>query len=168
MIKIIMVPIDGVTERSVEVMNTALVVANRFGAHIKAVHVRKHTRVPFMFNGMPANYRNEFIEMSDNAMQEVIDTVKQQFYDFCSQAGIDKSNGPTASSSVTASLQILDGDAESVLAHEARLVDLIAMISEPGVAKVLSTTTRAPTAFAAFDRRSISTILTVGFVGVSR
>ena len=37
-----------------------------------------------------------------------------------------------------------------------------------GVAKVLSTTTFAPTSWATFDSRAMSTIFRVGFVGVSR
>lgn len=139
MIKIILVPVDG-TERSAEVLDTALVVANRFGAHIKVVHVREHTSEPFMFSGMPASYRKEFVKMSSKAVETVIDTVRQQFDDFCAQTGVKKTNGPTASSGVTASLQVLEGDAESLLAHESRLVDVIAMsrpnkhrIGGPGV-----------------------------------
>ena len=38
MIKIILVPLDG-SDSSAEALDTALVVAGRFNAHIKAVHV---------------------------------------------------------------------------------------------------------------------------------
>ena len=38
MIKIILVPVDG-SERSAAVLGTAEVIANRFGAHVKVVHV---------------------------------------------------------------------------------------------------------------------------------
>jgi nucleotide-binding universal stress UspA family protein len=142
MIKIILVPMDG-TERSADVLSTALVVANRFDSHIKAVHVREHTSEPFMFSGMPASYRKEFVEMSNKAVNSVVDTVRQQFDDFCAQAGVEKTNGPAASPRVTASLQVLEGDAESLLAHESRLVDVIAMsrptqhrIGGPGVGEL--------------------------------
>jgi nucleotide-binding universal stress UspA family protein len=60
MIKTILVPLDG-SERSAEVLDTALVIADRFTAHIKAVHVREHASEPFMFSGLPAAYRKEFV-----------------------------------------------------------------------------------------------------------
>jgi len=139
MIKIILVPLDG-TERSAEVLDTALVIANRFTAHIKAVHVREHTSEPFLFSGMPAAYRKEFAEMSSKAVDSVVATIEQQFDTFCARAGVRKARRPAASTQVAASLEVLEGDAESVLAHESRLVDVIAMsrptahrIGGPGV-----------------------------------
>ncbi len=128
MIKIILVPLDG-NEHSADVLDTALVIANRFNAHIKAVHVREHTSEPFMFSGMPASYRKEFAEMSSKAVDSVEDTVQQQFVEFCARAGIKKARKPSASASaqVSASLHILEGDAETVLSRESRLVDVIAM-----------------------------------------
>ena len=84
MIKIILVPLDG-NEHSADVLDTALVIANRFNAHIKAVHVREHTSEPFMFSGMPASYRKEFAEMSSKAVDSVEDTVPQQFVEFCAR-----------------------------------------------------------------------------------
>ena len=75
MIKIILVPLDG-TERSADVLDTALVIANRFDSHIKVVHVREHTSEPFMFGGLPASYREEFARMSSRAVDEVVDQVR--------------------------------------------------------------------------------------------
>ena len=142
MIKIILVPLDG-TERSAEVLDTALVVANRFGAHIKAVHVREHTSEPFMFSGMPASYRKEFVEMSTKAVDSVVSTVQQQFNEFCVRSGVKKVRKPGASTQLAASLQIHEGDAETVLSRESRLVDVIAMsrptqhrIGGPGVGEL--------------------------------
>ena len=142
MIKIILVPLDG-TERSAEVLDTALVVANRFNAHIKAVHVREHTSEPFMFSGMPASYRKEFVEMSGKAVDAVVDTVEQQFNAFCARTGVKKVRKPAASAQVAASLHVLEGDAETVLSYESRLVDVIALsrptkhrISGPGVGEL--------------------------------
>ena len=45
MIKVILVPVDG-TERSAEVLETALVIARRFDSHIKVVHVRERAHEP--------------------------------------------------------------------------------------------------------------------------
>ena len=142
MIKIILVPLDG-TERSAEVLDTALVIANRFSAHIKAVHVREHTSEPFMFAGMPASYRKEFAEMSSKAVDSVVSTVQQQFNAFCERSGVKKLRKPAAGAQLAASLQILEGDVETALSRESRLVDVIAMsrptqhrIGGPGVGEL--------------------------------
>ena len=142
MIKIILVPLDG-TQHSADVLDTALVIANRFDAHIKAVHVREHTSEPFMFAGMPAAYRKEFVEMSGKAVDAVVSEVQQQFNDFCARSDVKKLRKPAISSQVAASLHILEGDAESVLSRESRLVDVIAMsrptrhrIGGPGVGEL--------------------------------
>jgi nucleotide-binding universal stress UspA family protein len=126
MIKIILVPMDG-TERSAEVLDTALVIAARFGAHIKAVHVRGHTSEPYMFSGMSASYRKELTAMTSQAADTVASTVQQQFNDFCKRSGVKKVSKPGTSAQVAASLQILDGDVETLLARESRLVDVVAM-----------------------------------------
>ena len=99
MIKIILVPLDG-TERSADVLDTALVIANRFDAHIKAVHVREHTSEPFMFSGMPASYRKEFTAMSNKAVDSVVSTVQQQFNEFCARSGVKKLRKPAENSSL--------------------------------------------------------------------
>ena len=123
MIKVILVPVDG-TERSAEVLDTALVVAQRFDAHIKVVHVREHTSEPF---NLPAGFRDEYAKMSSRAVDEVVDTVKQQFKSFCDNHQIKVTRKPSASSEISASLHVLEGDAETVLDRESRLVDVIAM-----------------------------------------
>ena len=126
MIKIILVPLDG-TEWSAEVLNTALVVANRFESHIKVVHVREPASEPFMFSGMPASYREEYAEINARAMNEITDRVREQFNAFVAQGGVKKTRKPSGSSEVTASLHIIEGDPETVLARESRLVDVIAL-----------------------------------------
>jgi len=126
MIKIILVPLDG-TERSADVLDTSLVIARRFDAHIKAVHVRAHTSEPYMFGGIPASYREEFARMSSKAVDSVVDTVREQFKDFCTAGKVRVTRKPSKSAGITASLHILEGDAESVLDRESRLVDVIAM-----------------------------------------
>ena len=142
MIKIILVPVDG-TERSAGVLETALVIANRFGAHIKVVHVRERTSEPFMFSGMPASYREEFAKMSSKAVDSVVDTVRAQFKAFCQQGRVKITRKPSTSKEITASLHVLEGDAETVLDKESRLVDVIAMsrptkhrIGGPGVGEL--------------------------------
>jgi nucleotide-binding universal stress UspA family protein len=142
MIKIILVPMDG-TEASAEVLSTALVVASRFNSHIKAVHVREPASEPFMFSGMPESYRQEFADMNTRALDEVSDKVRQQFDAFIEQGGVKKTRKPSAVPQVTASLHLFDGDPETVLVSESRLVDVISMsrprkhrIGGPGVGEL--------------------------------
>lgn len=126
MIKIILVPLDG-SERSADVLDTALVIANRFDAHIDVVHVRQQGGEPFMFSGMPAAYRKDLLEMNNRAIDSVVTTVQQQFDDFCARNGVKKLRRANTSGQVAASLQVLEGNAETVLSHRSRLVDVIAM-----------------------------------------
>ncbi len=142
MIKIILVPLDG-SELSAEVLDTALVIARRFNSHIKVVHVREHTSEPFMFGGIPASYRKEFEEMSTRAVDSVVDTVRQQFQNFCETGGIKVTAKLSKADEVTASLDVFKGDIETVLDREARLVDVIAMarpttnrIGGPGIGEL--------------------------------
>jgi len=126
MIKVILVPVDG-TERSADVLDTALVIAKRFDAHIKVVHVREHAHEPYMFGGIPKNYREEFARMSQKAVDATVSTVRDQFNAFCKQGGIKVTRKPSNAQEITASLHVLEGDAEGVLDRESRLVDVIAM-----------------------------------------
>ncbi|MCP4336094.1 MAG: universal stress protein [Gammaproteobacteria bacterium] len=141
MIKVILVPVDG-TERSAEVLDTALVIARRFDSHIKVVHVRERVHEPYMFGGIPKNYREEFARMSQKAVDSTVDTVRDQFNNFCNQ-GVKITRKPSAAKEVTASLHVLEGDSETVLGQESRLVDVIAMsrptkhrIGGPGVGEL--------------------------------
>jgi nucleotide-binding universal stress UspA family protein len=142
MIKVILVPVDG-TERSAEVLDTALVIARRFDSHIKVVHVREQTSEPFMFGGVPKNYREEFARMSQKAIDSTVDNVREQFNAFCKQGVVKITRKPSSSKNVTASLHILHGSPQDVLDRESRLVDVIAMsrptkhrIGGPGVGEL--------------------------------
>jgi len=142
MIKIILVPLDG-SDSSAEALYTALVVAERFNAHIKVVHIAEQSSEPFMFSGLPAAYRKDFVEMSARAASAITDTVRGQFNAFIAESGVKKTQKPSAAAQVTASLHLYEGDAETVLVQESRLVDVIAMmrprtgkIGGPGVGEL--------------------------------
>lgn len=139
MIKIILVPLDG-SDRSAEVLDTALVIAKRFDAHIKAVHVRERSIEPF---NLPAAFRAEYTKMSGRAIDEVVDNVRKQFNSFCNIHKIKVTKKSSATNEISASLHVLEGDAEAVLDREARLVDVIAMsrptkhrVGGPGVGEL--------------------------------
>ena len=82
MIKIILVPLDG-GERSAEVLDTALVIAARFDAHIKVVHVSTQGQELFSMTGVPESMRQQFTEMNQKMVGSVADSVRDQFKSFC-------------------------------------------------------------------------------------
>ncbi len=142
MIKIILVPVDG-SERSAQVLDTALVIAKRFDAHIKVVHVREAASEPYLFAEIPSSLREQVEEMNAKALGSVVNTVRAQFKLFCEQNKIKITKKPSSAKGITASIHILDGDAETVLDRESRLVDVIAMsrpvkhrIGGPGVGEL--------------------------------
>ena len=126
MIKIILVPLDG-SERSAAVLDTALVIAKRFDAHIKVVHVQEKGSEPFLFAEMPDKLREQFIEMNSKMSSSVSDTVREQFKAFCEQGKVKVTRKPSSVKQVSASLHIVDGDPGTVLDRESRLTDVIAM-----------------------------------------
>lgn len=126
MIKVILVPLDG-SDQSSEVLDTALVVAKRFDAHIKAVHVRQQAGEPFMFGDIGSSFREEYKQLGMKAMNAVVSTVKQQFTSFCERNKVKITKKVTRSVEVSASLHILDGDPLNRLEEEARLVDVVAL-----------------------------------------
>lgn len=142
MIKIILVPVDG-SERSAEVLDTALIIAQRFDAHIKVVHVCEAGNEPFMFAEMPASLRKEFDKVNRQVTSDVVEAIKQQFDDFCEKGKVKITSKPSGDKGVSASLHILEGDAQTLLDRESRLVDVIAMsrpvkhrIGGPGVGEL--------------------------------
>ncbi|MDJ0777653.1 MAG: universal stress protein [Gammaproteobacteria bacterium] len=126
MIKIILVPLDG-GERSAEVLDTALVIATRFDAHIKVVHVRAKGKEPYMMTGVPEKLRDQFAEMNQKMAGSVVDTVRVQFKAFCDAHRVNVTRKPSTAKGVSASLHIMDGSPRAVLDQESRLVDVIAM-----------------------------------------
>lgn len=126
MIKVILVPMDG-SDSSSEVLDTALVVAKRFDAHIKAVHVKEQASEPFGFGDIGAKLREEYKELGERAVDAVVTQVKQQFTSFCERNSVKITKTVTTSTEVTASLHILEGDALSCLEKESRLVDVVAL-----------------------------------------
>ena len=125
MIKVILVPLDG-TEHSATSLPTALVVARRFDAHIKVVHVRGHASEPYMFSSVPKTFRDDYLKLTQKEVDNVSSRVKQQFDDFCAEGKVKKTRG-VDTREVSASLHVLEGDPQTVLEHESRLADVIAL-----------------------------------------
>ena len=85
-IKQILVPLDG-GESGLQVLETALVVARRFGAHIDALHVmqRPEDSAPFMLDRLSAGLRETIGRETERVEREGAATVREAFEAFCAE-----------------------------------------------------------------------------------
>lgn len=125
-IKRILVPLDGSKSAS-EVLETALVVANRFGGHIDAVHVlpAEKDAVPFMVDRLSANLRKTVIDEALSDAREQALAIREAFDAFCEKHGIRVTDRPESGVDVSASWSQPSGRVSAVLLPRARLSDLI-------------------------------------------
>ncbi len=126
MIKIILVPIDG-SERAAAVLDTAYIIAGRFDAHIKVVHVRERSSEPYLFADLPQKFREQYEQLASSAVDTVVEQVKRQFEAFVKKSGVTVAEKPGQAEGASASFEIIKGDPGTVLNHEARLVDVVLM-----------------------------------------
>lgn len=125
-IKTILVPLDG-SKASTAALDTAFVVAERFGAHIDALHVlpRPVDVAPFMFDRLSAKMKQTFeAEIAEDA-QEKAAAIRAVFEDCCEQHQVSITDKPNVESNVTAAWREAFGRASEVLVHHARLADMI-------------------------------------------
>lgn len=125
-IKTILVPLDG-SKASADALNTAFVVANRFGAHIDALHVmpRPVDVAPFMFDRLSAKMKDTFeAEITEDAREKAA-AIRAVFEEYCEQHSVLIANKPTVKSKATAAWREASGRASEVLVHQARFADMI-------------------------------------------
>lgn len=132
MIKTILVPVDG-SKRSFGVLDTALVVARRFDAHIRVVHVRRPDGEHALFTEMPSVLSEEFVKLNRRMTESTVESVREQFRSFCDTNNIKVTRKLAAANEVSTSLHIHGGDVQSVLDRESRLSDVIAMSRPAGI-----------------------------------
>ena len=125
-IKSILVPLDG-SDESFAVLDTALVVANRFDAKIKAIHVRPISAesLPFQFDPLPAKLKKSVIEETDKQSKETARQIRNQFVVFCKNHNLKIGNSLN-DDDVGAVWDEEVGDTVEVLVHHGRLCDVIA------------------------------------------
>lgn len=125
-IKSILVPLDG-SEQSFNVLDTALVVANRFGAQIKAIHVRPDAEdlLPYGADYISAKLKKNVISEAQKKNREEAKLIQQQFKLFCKQHDVAVEKLP-GGSKVSAIWHEESGDTVEVLVRHGRLCDVIA------------------------------------------
>ena len=124
-IKIIMVPFGGNSD-SVTALNRAFVIARRFGAHIKGLHVmeRMSDAVSFEFH-LPAKLRGSVQASAEQTALARADEARAGFEAACQQASVTISDRPVQGDSPSASWHQEFGHVEDVLVRHARLSDLV-------------------------------------------
>ena len=134
-IKTILVPIDG-GKGSFAALDRAIVVADRFGSHIKALHVmsRASDVASAGFFNIPAKLRKTAEIEADKVAMERATELQQQFEALCAQRGIPISERPAGQGGVTAVWHQEFGHIEAVLIRHGRVSDAIA-VSRPNLRK---------------------------------
>ncbi len=132
-IKTVLVPLDG-SENSFAVLDTALVVAQRFGAHIAAIHVmqRATDSAAFMFDRLSAKLRETVAKESEDDALERAAAIRVRFESFCRENKLPLSDTPSPDGGPTAAWSEEFGKVEDVLVGRARLNDLVA-IAKPSI-----------------------------------
>jgi nucleotide-binding universal stress UspA family protein len=130
-IKLILAPLDG-SAQSINALDTAHVVAARFGAHIKAIHVRQRLHEQYLFSNVPSSLKKNFAELASQATDQTVSQIRAQFEEFCGRLNVRKTNDVIADDGVSASLHIVDGSPVDTLIHESRLVDVVTIARPAG------------------------------------
>lgn len=124
-IKIILVPVGG-SKDNLKALNRAFVIARRFGAHIKGLHVmeRVSDAVSFEFH-LPAGLRGSVQASAEQSALAGADEARAGFEAACRQANITLSDTPIEGDAASASWHQEFGHVEDVLVRHARLSDLV-------------------------------------------
>lgn len=124
-VKSILVPLDG-SETSFVVLDTALVVANRFNAKIKGMHIRSKTGdLPYELDYVPQELKRSVVAEAERIGNENARVVHDQFFEYCSKHDIvvgDSLNDE----GVGAVWREETGSVSEVLIRHGRLCDVIA------------------------------------------
>jgi len=124
-IKIILVPVGG-NKGNLKALNRAFVIAKRFGAHIKGLHVmeRMSDAVSFEFH-LPAGLRDSVKASAEQSALAQADEARAGFEAACRAANVILSDRPIQGDAPSASWHQEFGHVEDTLIHHARLSDLV-------------------------------------------
>lgn len=124
-IKTILVPIGG-RKASITALERAILIAERFGAHIKAVHVmeRVFDTVSYEFH-LPSQLRGSVEKSAEQSAMVQADEYRAEFESVCKQANIILSDKPVDGEGASAGWHQEFGHVEDVLVRHARLCDVV-------------------------------------------
>lgn len=132
-IKAILVPIDG-SKESFAALDRVFVVAERFGAHIKALHIMTHaSEVPSAgFYNLPVKMRKNAETSADTSAMERAAELQAEFEAYCVLRNIPINKQPTSQDGVTAVWHQEFGDINELLIRHGRASDVI-VVSKPRI-----------------------------------
>jgi len=132
-IKTILVPIDG-SKESFAALDRAFVVADRFGSHIKALHVmlRASDVAAAGFFNLPVKLRKNAEIEADKATMEKTAELQEQFEAHCSDHNVPINERLTRQGGVSAAWHQEFGHIDEVMTRHGRVSDVIA-VSRPRI-----------------------------------
>lgn len=127
-IKTILIPLAGYDSDST-VLNAALVLAQRFHAHLQGLHVCTPAKdnTPFVFDRLTARLKQQVLQEFDNDIKEKAEQVKAFFEQFCKQNRLPLDAQSKQSDSTSASWHEEVGRISEVLVRRGRAADLIVL-----------------------------------------
>ncbi len=128
-IKSILVPLNE-GERGFNALETAFIVARRFGGHVNAVHVRSDSASsePFLFGSLSGALKETVVKEAALASERASAQVETRFRAACDTAGVLVVGVDDPSSAeVSASFESVEGRKTDVLIERARLNDVTAI-----------------------------------------
>lgn len=125
-IKSILVPLND-SDESFAVLDTALIVANRFDARIKAVHIRpaKEDMVPFELDYISTKLKKSVVSQAVKKSKEDAANIHQHFVSYCDKHDV-KVGASLTDEGVQAVWHEEAGDTVEALTRHGRLCDVIA------------------------------------------
>jgi nucleotide-binding universal stress UspA family protein len=126
-IKTILVPLDG-SDSAYNALETALVVANRFKAHISAIHVSQSNlqSATYVFASIPKALRDSVEAEGAKALNRQADEIRSRFESICHAHQISLVDKPGQGTDVTGSWNHEFGSVNDTLIDYARLHDVTA------------------------------------------
>ncbi len=125
-IKTILVPLDG-SEKSMNVLDTALVVAKRFNAHIAALHISESALNSSTFANISSNLKESIMREERQSQDDAARQIRNLVESFAKKRRITFSDNPEVSDKVSVSFNHEHGDVNDVLVRWARYHDTVAV-----------------------------------------
>jgi nucleotide-binding universal stress UspA family protein len=130
-IKVILTPLFGVPSDEAA-LATALVVAQKFSAHLDIMHIRAdpRTMIPYIGEGMSGALIEEMIASAEQQAEERAQKVRQTFDDWCAKNGL--SIGDSAAFGPNCSWLENTGRPDACVARRGRVADVVVIARAEG------------------------------------
>jgi len=128
-VKSILVPLNE-GERCFEVLETAFVVARRFGGHVQAVHVQQSSMIsePYVLANLTGALKEAVIQETGRAATATANVIKERFESACDRAEVPMLDPAAApDKGISASFEIAEGRTADMLIERARVSDVTAI-----------------------------------------